>query len=132
MSLGNKLRGFLFTVNTLGFHTALREAVRRTFGISYTWKGIPVDSTILFKLLRKLVSSGYKVYGSEERLWVKTYFGEVGVDIQDYSLLNVLLEPLEEIYGCADVNGGVVVDIGAYIGRLLYTSFIEMLEEFTP
>jgi len=117
MSLSNKLRGFLFTVDILGFHTALREAVRRIFGVSYTWEGIQVNSTTLFRFLRKLVSSGYKVYGSKERLWVKTYFGEIGVDIQDYDLLNVLFEPLEEMYGCADVDGGVVVDIGAYIGE---------------
>ena len=117
MSLSNKLRGFLFTVDMLGFHTALREAVRRIFGVSYTWGGIQVNSTILFRFLRKLVSRGYKVYGSKERLWVKTYFGEIGVDIQDYDLLNVLFEPLEEMYGCADVDGGVVVNIGAYIGE---------------
>jgi len=117
MSLGNKLRGFLFTVDTLGFHTALRESVRRILGISYAWNGIRVDSAALFRLLRNLASRRYEVYASGEELCVKTHFGEVGVDMQDYSLLNILLEPFDEIYGCADVDGGAVIDIGAYIGE---------------
>jgi hypothetical protein len=38
---------------------ALREVVRRVFGISYTWKSIiEVNSVILFRLLRKLASNG--------------------------------------------------------------------------
>ncbi|MCL7398611.1 MAG: FkbM family methyltransferase [Thaumarchaeota archaeon] len=105
------------TVSTLGLHTALREAVRRVFGINYTWRGVQINSAALFRLLRKLISSGYDVYGVGEEIIVKTHYGEVGVDAQDYNLLNILLEPFEEMYGCVDVNDGVVIDIGAYIGE---------------
>jgi hypothetical protein len=63
MSLSSKLKGFCFTVNTLGFHTAFREAVRRVFGINYTWRDVQIDSTALFRFLRKLISNGYDVYG---------------------------------------------------------------------
>ena len=53
----------------------------------------------------------------ERRLWSRLTNGEVGVDIEDYNLLNILLEPLREMYGYIDVNDGVVIDIGAYIGE---------------
>jgi FkbM family methyltransferase len=115
--LSSKLKGFLSTVNTLGFHTAFKEAVRRVFGINYTWRGVQINSAALFRFLRRLISSGYDVYGVGEEIIVKTHYGEVGVDAQDYSLLNIVFEPLGEMYGCVDVNDGVVIDIGAYIGE---------------
>jgi hypothetical protein len=67
------LKGFLFTINTLGFHTAFREAVRRVFGINYTWRGVQIDSTALFRFLRKLISIGYDIYALGEEIVVKTY-----------------------------------------------------------
>jgi FkbM family methyltransferase len=120
MSLSSKLKGFCFTVNTLGFHTALREAVRRVFGINYTYRGIQVDSAALFRLLRKLISNRYDVYVLGEEIAVKTYFGEFCVKKEDWNLLLVdtIYSPglCDNIYGCADVDNGIVIDIGAYIG----------------
>jgi len=115
--LNSRLKGFLLTVNTLGLSWALRETIRRVFGISYTWRDIQVDSTSLFRLLRKLVFNRYDVYGSRGEVVVKTCFGEISVDMQDHDLLNLLSEPFEEMYGYVDVDGRVVVDIGAYIGE---------------
>ena len=114
------MKGFLFTVNTLGFHTAFREAVRRVFGINYTWRGVQIDSTALFRLLRKLISNGYDVYGIGGEITVKTYFGEVCVKKEDWNLLLVdtIYSPglCDNMYGCAYVDNGIVIDIGAYIG----------------
>jgi FkbM family methyltransferase len=53
---------------------------------------------------------------AQREIIVRTYFGEIGVNREDYDLLNVLLEPLEEMYGCVNVNDKIVIDIGAYIG----------------
>lgn len=114
------MKGFLSTVNTLGLHMALREAIRRVFGIGYTWKGIKVDSAILFRLLRKLAYNGYEVYVSGEEIVVKTLFGEICVEKEDWNLLLVdtiyFPELCDDMYGCVDVDNGIVVDIGAYIG----------------
>jgi FkbM family methyltransferase len=120
VSLSSKLKGFLSTVSTLGLHTALREAVRRVFGINYTWRGIEMDSTALFRLLRKLISNGYDVYEVGGEITVKTYFGEVCVEKEDWNLLLVdtiyFPELCDNMYGCAGVDNGIVIDIGAYIG----------------
>jgi FkbM family methyltransferase len=110
----------LFTINTLGFHTAFREAVRRVFGINYTWRGIQVDSAALFRLLRKLISNGYDVYVLGEEIVVKTYFGEFVLKKEDWNLLLVdtIYSPelCDKMYGYVDVENGIVIDIGAYIG----------------
>jgi len=53
---------------------------------------------------------------AQREIIVRAYFGEIGVNREDYDLLNVLLEPLEEMYGCVNVNDKIVIDIGAYIG----------------
>jgi hypothetical protein len=43
------------------------------FGIGYTWKGIKVDSAILFRLLRKLAYNGYEVYVSGEEIVLRPF-----------------------------------------------------------
>jgi FkbM family methyltransferase len=79
-----------------------------------------MDSTALFRLLRKLISNGYDVYGVGGEITIKTYFGEVCVEKEDWNLLLVdtIYFPglCDKMYGCVDVDNGIVIDIGAYIG----------------
>lgn len=115
--LSNKVRGLILTLNSLGVETTIKEALRRVLGLSYNYKGIPIDSDSSFRIVRNLVYKGYNVYRLEGEIIVATPFGEIGVSILDYNLLVVLLEPLEEMYGYINVDGAIVIDIGAYLGE---------------
>lgn len=118
------MKGALLTLKTMGSSTTFREFLRRVAGINYHYHNIPVDSNEMFRFLRKLVLHGYHVYGSDDEIVVRAPFGEVGVNIADRDLLYVMLEPLEKMYGFVNIEGAVVIDIGAYIGEtaLLFLS----------
>ena len=100
----NKLKSFVLTLNTLGLKIALKEFLRRTLGIKYCYKGIPINSNSCFRFVRSMIWSGYDLYGLDGEVVVRTPFGEVGVGASDYGLLYVLLEPLIEMYGNINVD----------------------------
>jgi FkbM family methyltransferase len=118
------LRGLVLTLNTLGLRVAVREVLRRILGLGYRYRGVPVESCGCFRALRGMVRKGYDVRGSDGEVVARTPFGEIGVSAPDCALLYVLLEPLEEMYGCVDFDGAVVADVGAFIGEtaLLFAS----------
>jgi len=118
------MRGALLTLNSMGFEALLREVLRRILGKEYCYRGIPVNSSAVFRLIRGILLKGYDIYRSANEACVRTYFGELCVDVADVDLLGVLAEPLEDMYGFADINDAVVVDIGAFIGEtaLLFLS----------
>ncbi|MEM2189642.1 MAG: FkbM family methyltransferase [Nitrososphaerota archaeon] len=111
------MKGVLYTLKSMSFNGLLREALRRIFGIQYHHRGIPIDSSNTFRIIRNALLRGYDIYGSGDEILIRTSFGEFCVEIADMELLGVLLEPIEEMYGFVDVRGAVVVDIGAYIGE---------------
>ena len=113
----NKLKNLVLTLNMLGLKIALKETFRRTLGLKYQYKGIPIDSHSSFRLIRNMIWKGYDLYGFNREIVVRTPFGEVGVSTSDYGLLCVLLEPLIEIYGNIDVNNAIIADIGAFLGE---------------
>ena len=114
---GNMLKGLVFTLNTLGLKVTLREVLRRTLGLKYQYKGIPIDSHSSFRFIRNMIWKDYDLYGLDGEIVVRTPFGEVGVEASDYGLLYVLLEPLIEMYGNINVDNAVVVDVGAFLGE---------------
>jgi len=124
MHIASLLRGFLLTSRYMGIGIAFKEFIRRVFGINYAYRGILVNSNNIFRLIRNSLLKGYNVYRLNSEVVVQTPFGEVGVDSADIDLLGVLMEPLEEMYSCADVRDGVIIDVGAYIGEtsLLFIS----------
>lgn len=124
MVMSSLVRGALLTLKSMGFNVLLREVLRRVLGTKYCHRGILVNSSAIFRLIRNTLLRGYDVYGSDNEISIHTPFGEFRVDAADMDLLGVLCEPLEDIYGFVDVKGGVVIDIGAYIGEtaLLFLS----------
>ncbi|MEM3974935.1 MAG: FkbM family methyltransferase [Desulfurococcaceae archaeon] len=118
------VRGALLTLKSMGFKALLREAVRRTLGREYCYRGISVNSDAIFRFIRYILLRGYDVYRLGNDVCVHTYFGELCVDATDTDLLCVLAEPLEDMYGFVNVKDAVVVDIGAFIGEtaLLFLS----------
>lgn len=110
-------KGLILTLRSLGFDLTFKEILRRLFSISYTYNGVRINSDELFRLVRNMALRNFQVYGLNNEIIVLTYFGKIAVDITDYDLLWILLEPLEKHYGCIDVNDAIVIDIGAFIGE---------------
>lgn len=104
----------LQTAKTLGVKVVIRELLRRYFGVAYKYNGVVVDSTYAFRLIRKLKSKGYSLYGDGATIVVETRHGELAVERSDMYLLEGILEDVEKLYG--RVSGRVVVDFGSYIG----------------
>jgi hypothetical protein len=122
--MASLLRGLIFTSKYMGISVAFKEFIRRVFGVNYTYRNISVNSSAIFRLIRNILLKGYNVYRLDSEVVVQTPFGEIGADISDIDLLSVLAEPLKDMYACADIRDGIVIDIGAYIGEtsLLFIS----------
>ena len=110
-------RGFAYTVSKAGWSLALKEALRKTLGVNYQHHGVRVRDAKTFRLLRNLISKGYRIYRFNNEVLVKTDYGVIGVDANDCELLSILAEPFDRMYGVVDVTDGVVIDIGGFLGE---------------
>ncbi|ACB39454.1 FkbM family methyltransferase [Pyrobaculum neutrophilum] len=109
-------RGLSATARSMGLGAVFREAARRALGVSYTWRGVRVDSTALFRLLRRLASAGHVVWGEGGYVYVRPRWTRYVLRVPrgDAGLLTVLLEDLEGMYRASARR---VLDVGAYIGE---------------
>lgn len=110
------LRKVFSAIRDVGVTNVTKEIIRRVFGLEYSINGIPIKSNRVFGLITRLLNKGFKVYVENHNIIVKTPYGLIGVDLDDIELLGSLLEPFNEVFSIVDVNNGVVLDIGAYIG----------------
>ena len=79
-----------------------------------------VNDSKVFRSLRKLALNGYRVYASSNYVYVNTGWGVSRAPLNGGVwawLLAVLAEDLEGFYGCLDVDGNVVLDVGAFMGE---------------
>lgn len=106
------LGGLLSTLK-ISPRLAVKEALRRTLRVSYTYDGFTVSNKSEFKALRAALSRGYKLYRGEGSYLLQTGFGKFHAPELNM-LSTLLLEDFEELYG--PVRGEVVLDVGAYIG----------------
>jgi len=73
------------------------------------------DST--FRVIRNLASKG-SVWRQGDTGFFRSKLGIFAVPYKDIRLLFLLLaEDFETLYGCLDVKGKTVADIGAYLGE---------------
>lgn len=118
------IRGFVLALKSTGIISLLKEALRRIIGINYWLCSILVNFGIILWTILSSLLRGYHVYSSGSEIIVRTPFGEFCASFEDADLLGVLFEPLHEMYGFVDVEGAIIIDVGAYIGEtaLLFLS----------
>jgi FkbM family methyltransferase len=116
LPLARLLRGATLTLKTLGPAVAVREALRRLLGLPYGVNGVEVRSSSEFRIIRALRERGHTVRKKGEWVEAVTYFGVFRVPEEELELLAVLAEDHEGLYGTLDVEGRVVLDVGAFIG----------------
>jgi len=89
--------------------------------VRYRVSGLVIDSDEVFRALRKLLLKGYRVYVDSGYLYVDTGWGLLRAPLEDKDVRNwlmlVLAEDIEEYYGCLDVEGSIVLDVGAFMGE---------------
>jgi len=111
------LRGLTLTLRSMGPRWAAEEVARRVVGKSYTYNGIVVKDDATFRLIRSLASRG-SVWRRGDEVFFRNKLGVFAVSSKDMHLLRTLAEEdFEEMYGCLDVRGKTVADIGAYLGE---------------
>ncbi len=110
------LKGVLLTLKAMGVKWVVKEAVRRTLKIPYTYKGIPVRDVATFRLLRAASMLG-SVWGEGDQVFFRNKLGTFAVSLDDAKLFYVFAEDLEGMYGYLDVAGKVVADVGACLGE---------------
>jgi FkbM family methyltransferase len=111
------LRGVALTLKAVGPRIALKEALRRLLGLSYTVNGVEVHSSSEFRVIRALKSAGYRVEARGGWVRVVTPFGVFEAPQGELELLALLAEGFERQYSVLEVGGRIVLDIGAFIGE---------------
>lgn len=121
MALGTKIQGAALTLRGLGARGLLLEALRRLMGRPYRLGGLLISDHRAFRALRAVSLRGYGIRISDGALLVETPWALLSAPIDErglhIDLLAVLSEDLEGMYGALDVDGRVVLDIGAYMGE---------------
>ena len=107
----------MLAVKHVGAGAAVREALRRVFGMQYAYRGIPVRDAATFRTLRLLASKGWDVWAEGGYAYARGRLGTFAVPAGEAHLLWPLAAGEHEIYGCLDVRGRVVADVGAYLGE---------------
>lgn len=110
-------RKYILTLRHMGLRVTLLELMRRLTGLAYEIDGIVIGSSRSFRVVRDLRLAGLRPKREGEYVYARVPYGSIRVRAEDVDLLGVLSEDFGSMFGSAKVEGGVVVDIGAYIGE---------------
>jgi len=115
------VKGSYLSLRSLGPSVTILEALRRLLKVRYRVGGLVVNDDEVFRTLRKLFLKGYRVYADSNYLYINTGWGVLRAPLRDRDAYNWLMlaltEDIEGFYECLDVEGKVVLDIGAFMGE---------------
>jgi hypothetical protein len=83
------LKGLKWTLRSMGPRWVVKEIIRRTAGIPYTYKGILVNDDSTFRLIRNLASKG-SVWSQGDTGFFRSKLGIFAVQCKDIRLLFLL------------------------------------------
>ena len=91
---------------------AVKEAARRATGRPYAYRGIEISDEHEFRVLRRLLVEGRKLWSENGTVYMETGFGTLAAP--SITMLAPVSE-VERLYGVLDVEDRAVLDIGAFI-----------------
>ena len=94
---------------------AIKEAMRRLFGIRYRFNGIEVSTRPHFLLVQRSLMQDIKLYREGEFVVAQTAYGVIKAP--SFDMLHYTVMEIPEIYRDLDPRNKRVMDIGAFIGE---------------
>ncbi len=112
-----RMKVILDSYRLVGPKLFIREVIRRIFGIKYTYRGIIVDNTQTFRIIRAAKKNGYILSSDDGNCVLNTDYGKLLVPKEKCDLFIIpAVENYNKLYGRLNVKSRIVLDVGGYIG----------------
>ncbi|MEB3760056.1 MAG: FkbM family methyltransferase [Desulfurococcales archaeon] len=112
-----RIKTILDSYKIVGPKLLLKEAIRRIFGIRYSYNGIVVNDLRTFRIIKNAMKNGYVITSIDGNCVLITDYGKLVVPKQKCSLFSIsAVENFSRLYGRLNAKSRIVLDVGGYIG----------------